>query len=110
MTTHKGRVVYDRKPHLFTEKDVARITRLASAGKSPRELARFLWGIDVEIIKLQVIGDEDILEFLEEFLALLLGWTKDVANWVWQTVLDWFGYSEQQPAAEPIPAAAETEE
>lgn len=93
--THKGRVVYDRKPHLFTEKDVARITKQAAAGKDPRELARFLWGIDVEIVKMQVIDDEAILEFVEEFLALILGWAKGISDWLWQTIMNFFGYADQ---------------
>ncbi len=110
MMTHKGRVVYDRKPHLFTEKDLARITKQLAVGKKPKELARFLWAHDLEIIKMQVIDDEAILEFLEEFLALILAWSKDIATWVWQTVLNWFGYADQQPVAEDLPGESVTEE
>jgi len=109
MTTHKGRVVYDRKPHLFTYKDIVRITRQTSTDKSPRELARYLWGIDIEIIKLKVIDDEAILEFVEEFLALVFAWAKNIGSWLWDLVLSWLGVTPAAPVVEISSEETETE-
>lgn len=83
MITYKGRVVYERETHLFTEKDAARIMKSLTADQSPTELAKTLWGIDVEIIELKVLSDDDIYAFVTMTLALIIKWVGLGTAWLW---------------------------
>ena len=86
MITYKGRVVYERIEHKMTEKDAARIMAAVTEDLGPGALAKKLWGIDVEIVRLQVLDDEAILEFVEEFLKLFIDWFKPGLAWLWDMV------------------------
>ena len=82
MITYKGRVVYERIKHTMTEKDAARILAALIKDQSPRELAKTLWGFDMHIVKLQVIDDEAIWEFVVEFLSLVIKWFGSGLAWL----------------------------
>ena len=50
MNTNLGRVVYDRKLHAFTEKDVARIMRSIAFEETPEVLAKIFADVLVRIL------------------------------------------------------------
>lgn len=107
MTTYKGRVVYEREKHLFTEKDVARIMKSATATMGPVELARSLWGIEVELIELKVLSDEDIDAFVRETLSLIINWVGSGLGWLWDFLLGLLtgGPSPETEVEEEAPSA-----
>lgn len=100
MITYKGRVVYEREKHLMTQKDATRIMNSLTKDQSPRELARTLWGIDVEMVELRVLNEEDILAFAQEFLALIIRWIGIGAAWLWDFFISLIGLGPEEESPE----------
>ena len=68
MTTHLGRVVYERTKHGFEEKDVLRILKGFFEGLTAEEAIGFIVGVFVEILLKEAT---DRLSFLMTFLLEL---------------------------------------
>ena len=86
MITHLGRVVYDRKPHRFSEKDVSRILTAALEDLGPRASAEFLtealqpfykryrgkfWGF-AAFVRYIILGWFEAQVYTKEFLLMVL--------------------------------------
>lgn len=84
----------------MTWKDAARIMRSLEQDKTPRELARDLWGINLEIVKMQVIDDEAIMEFGLEFVTLIIKWIGISTEWLWDLLLSLMGIHPQSELVE----------
>lgn len=103
MITNKGRVVYEREKHLMTEKDATRIMASMTKEQSPAELARTLWGIDVELVELRVLDETDLIIFAKEFILLVIKWIGTAQDWLWNLLSQWL----IAPAAAAIPEEEE---
>jgi len=84
--THLGRVVYDRRPHRFSEKDVSRILNAALEGLGPRASAEFItealqpfyksyrgqfWGFTA-FVRYMILGWFEAQVYTKEFLLMVL--------------------------------------
>jgi hypothetical protein len=112
MITYKGRVVYERIQHRMTEKDAARIMHSLNKDKTPKELARSLWGIDMEIVKMQVLDDEAVMDFLIELIVLIVKYVGIGTDWLWKMLMGMLGIHESYYSGyeEPPPPEEEGEE
>lgn len=102
MITYKGRVVYEREKHFMTEKDAARIMAAVTEDLTPRELAKKLWWMDLEIVKAQVLDDEALLQFAQEFIILVIKWIGVATAWLWDLLSSWLIAPAPQPPPPPM--------
>lgn len=102
MRTYKGRVVYERKEHRFTPKDVARIVAALAENESPAALAEELWGIKTEFVELGILTDEDLYEFAKQLLVMIINWMGIATRGLWDFIHGLFT-GETQPDPEPEP-------
>jgi len=112
MITYKGRVVYERIQHRMTEKDAARILTSLNKEKTPAELARALWGIDMQIVKLQVLDDIEVMDFLIELILLIVKYVGIGTDWLWKLFMSLLNihesyYSGEAPEPGPPPQGEE---
>jgi len=76
--TNRGRIVYDRPIHRFTQKDIERILRLLSQGQDYSFLAEILHSLEDYMLGLILapFGQADkaklVRELLESFVGLLV--------------------------------------
>ncbi len=105
VTTSKGRVVYERKPHLFTYKDVLRIIRKVDPATAPDEgriqeagaiLAAAIAVLDDLVRVFIALGKDQVnpLDYEDAFLHLLsvflkvLSYLPQLAGKFFQRVID----------------------
>lgn len=88
MITYKGRVVYERIQHKMTEKDAARIMAAVTKDLGPAALAKKLWAYDMTIVKMQVLDDTEILEFVKETIKSIIHWISPRLDWLFDFVWD----------------------
>lgn len=95
--TNTGRVVYDRKKHIFTEKDVARILRNAQlVGTDLEFLIALLSELEIFIIRLvrRIVN----LGGLVSAVRLVVEWFKRVAKGISAILGDVLRGGDEEPA------------
>lgn len=78
ITTREGRVVYDRKTHKFTEKDLARVMRLMERPADSAGLMRYIENLTKEMLDaiLALVGlnafTDDVYIFIRDLIERIL--------------------------------------
>lgn len=99
--TQTGRVVYDRKPHIFTLKDVLRLARAIEVDAEPAEILSGVGIIGQLLVKM--------IKALAEKLAPGIRWPiasvaiLGLVDMVWMAAVDLLS----APRKEPLPLAEE---
>lgn len=94
MTTHLGRVVYERVRHGFTEKDVARILWSELKDKEPRRVGLYLARVVLQVVVRWANTPGRIMRFMWGFIEGIGGyvavmpdlpenWEKDLRGVPW---------------------------
>ena len=94
--TVKGRVVYDRPIHLYTEADVARIQKAVLARAAP------VWDVVLDVcVSISVRLMEAILALvgLQAFASLAVRWLVQMGNWILEQIERVMGRVEREGAA-----------